>query len=108
MHLRPTVILRVDAHSVSGSRKHVPCRHTSAHGSGACCCVHGPRELLVLWSSRSLLLDGGICSGIEHQQDQLMYQQTVIDEAGVARTPVPQYAQEYKGKLVDLRIGNKP
>ena len=53
-------------------------------------------------------LAGGICSGIEHQQDQLMYQQTVIDEAGAARTPVPQHAQEYRGKLVDLRIGNKP
>ena len=44
---------------------------------------------------------------IEHQQDQLMYQQTVIDEAGAARTPVPQYAQEYRGKPVDLRIGNE-
>ena len=31
----------------------------------------------------------------------------VIDEAGVARTPVPQYAQEYRGKPVDLRIGNE-
>ena len=45
---------------------------------------------------------------IEHQQDQLMYQQEVIDEAGAARTPVPQYAQEYRGKPVDLRIGNEP
>ena len=43
----------------------------------------------------SLLLDGGICSVIEDQQGQLMYQQEVIDEAGAARTPVPQYAQEY-------------
>ena len=51
VHLRPTVILRVDAHSVNGSRKHVPCCHTSAHGSGACCFVYGPRELVVLWSS---------------------------------------------------------
>ena len=31
----------------------------------------------------------------------------VIDEAGAARTPVPQYAQEYRGKPVDLRIGNE-
>ena len=31
----------------------------------------------------SQLLDGGICSGIEHQQDQLMHQQMVIDEAGI-------------------------
>ena len=37
-----------------------------------------------------------------------MYQQMVIDEAGAARTPVPQYAQEYRGKPVDLRIGNEP
>ena len=59
-------------------------------------------------AAASLLLDGGICSVTEHQQDQLMYQQTVIDEAGAARTPVPQYAQEYKGKPVDLRIGNEP
>ena len=37
-----------------------------------------------------------------------MYQQMVIDEAGAARTPVPQYAQKYRGKPVDLRIGNEP
>ena len=59
-------------------------------------------------AAASLLLDGGICSVIEHQHDQLMYQQMVIDEAGAARTPVPQYAQEYRGKPVDLRIGNEP
>ena len=40
----------------------------------------------------------------EHQQDQLMYQQEVIDEAGAARTSVHQY----RGKPVDLRIGNEP
>ena len=40
---------------------------------------------------------------IEHQQDQLMYQQEVIDEAGAARTSVHQY----RGKPVDLRIGNE-
>ena len=59
-------------------------------------------------AAASLSLDGGICSVIEHQQDQLMYQQMVIDEAGAARAPVPQYAQEYRGKPIDLRIGNKP
>ena len=37
-----------------------------------------------------------------------MYQQEVIDEAGAARTPVPQKAQEYRGKPGDLRIGNEP
>ena len=45
---------------------------------------------------------------IEHQQDQLMYQQEVIDEAGAARIPVLQYAQEHNGKPVDLRVGKKP
>ena len=30
VHLRPAVILRVYAHSVNGSRKHVPCCRTSA------------------------------------------------------------------------------
>ena len=59
-------------------------------------------------AAASLLLDGGKCSEIQSQQDQLMYQQMVIDEAGTARTPVSQYAQEYRGKLVDLRIANKP
>ena len=38
-----------------GSRKHVPCCHTSAHGSGTCCCVYGPRVLLVLWSSVAVI-----------------------------------------------------
>ena len=32
----------------------------------------------------------------------------MIDEAGAARTPVPQYAQEYRGKPVDLIVGNEP
>ena len=98
MLLRPTVILRDDAHSVNGSR------NTSR-------VVARPRMVAVLvvaftdpgsfWYSgaaASLLLDGGICSVTEHQQDQLMYQQEVIDEAGAARTSVPQYAQEYRGK----------
>ena len=40
-------------------------------------------------AAASLLLDGGIYSIIEHEQDQLMYQQMVIDKAGAARTPVP-------------------
>ena len=37
-------------------KKHVPCCHSSAHGSGACCCVYGPRELLVLWSSSVVVI----------------------------------------------------
>ena len=66
-----------------------------------------PRSFWYSGAAASLLLDGGICSVIEHQQDQLMYQQMVIDEAGAARTPVLQCAQEYRGKLVEFRIGNK-
>ena len=94
VHLRLTMILRVDARSATAQE------HTS-HA------VTRPRmvaELVVafadpgsFWYSgaaASLLLDGGICSVIEHQQDQLMYQQKVIDETGAARTPVLQYAQE--------------
>ena len=108
MHLRPTEILRVDAHSATA-------QENTSHA------VTRPRmvaELVVaftdpgsFWYSgaaASLLLDGGICSVIEHQQDPLMYQQMMIAEAGAARTPVPQYAQENRGKPVDLKIGNEP
>ena len=70
--------------------------------------ITDPRSLWYSGAAASLLLDGRISSVIEHQQDQPMYQHTVIDEARAARTPVPQYAEEYRGKLVDLRIGNKP
>ena len=45
---------------------------------------------------------------IEHQQDQLMRQQTTIDTDRVARTPVTPIAPDARGNLVDLRIGNKP
>ena len=102
MHLRLTMSLRDDARSATA-------QENTSH------VVTRPRmvaELVVAFTdsgaAASLLLDGGICSGIERQQDQLMYQQEVIDEAGAARTPVPQNAQEYRGKPVDLRIGNEP
>ena len=108
MHLRLTKILRDDARSATAQQN-------TSHA------VTRPRmvaELVVaftdpgsFWYSgaaASLSLDGGICSVIGHQQDQLVYQQMVIDEAGAARTPVPQYAQEYRGKPVDLWIGNEP
>ena len=36
-----------------------------------------------------------------------MYQQKVIDEAGAARTSVPNMHGN-TGKMVDLRIGNEP
>ena len=44
---------------------------------------------------------------IEHQQEQLMRQQTTIDAERAARTPV-NYAQDARVNLVDLRVGNKP
>ena len=89
MHLRLTMILRVDVRSAMA-------QENTSHA------VTGPRMVAELdvaftdqgsfWYSgaaASVLLDGGICSVIEHQQDQLMYQQEVIDEARAARTPVP-------------------
>ena len=39
---------------------------------------------------------------IEHQQEQLMHQQTTIDEDRAARTPVNP-AHDARGNLVDLR-----
>ena len=44
---------------------------------------------------------------IEHQQEQLMRQQTTIDAERAARTPVNP-AQDATIHLVDLRVGNKP
>ena len=67
-----------------------------------------PWSFLYSGTVASLLSDGGICSVIEHQQDQLMYRLMAIDEAGAVRAPVPQHAQEYRGKPDDLRIGNEP
>ena len=67
-----------------------------------------PESFWYSGAAASLLLDGGICPVIEHQQDQLMYQQMVIDEAGAAQTPVPQYSQKCGGKPIELRIGNEP
>ena len=45
---------------------------------------------------------------IEHQQDQLMRQQSKIDADRAARTPVTPITQDARGNLVDLRVGNKP
>ena len=97
-----SVILRVDGHSVKRSRKHVPCCQRPRMVAEPVVAFTDPGSFRYSGAAASLLLDGGICSGIERQEDQLMYQQMVIDEAGAARTPVPQ------GKLADLRIGNKP
>ena len=46
--------------------------------------------------------------GHEHQQDQLMRQQTTIDADRAARTPVTPIAQDARGILVELRVGIKP
>ena len=75
VHLQLTMILRVDARSATA-------QENMSHA------VTRPRmeaELVVaftdagsFWYSgaaASLLLDGEICSVIDHQQDQLMYQQ---------------------------------
>ena len=45
---------------------------------------------------------------VENQQDQLMRQQSTIDVDRAARTPVTPIAQDARGNLVDLRVGNKP
>ena len=100
------MILRVDARSATAQE----------NKSHVITCPRMVAELVAfadgsLWYSgaaASLSLGGGICSVIEHQQDQLTYQQELIDEVGAARTPVPQHAQEYIGKPVDFRIGNEP
>ena len=107
MHLRLTMILRVDARSATAQENtsHVVTR--SRMVGEHVVAFTDPGSFWYSGAAASLLLDGGLCSMIEHQQDQLMYQQEVIDEAGAARTPVPQYAQEYRGKPVDLRIGNE-
>ena len=86
------MILRVDASSATA-------QENTSHA------VTRPRmaaELVVaftdpgsFWYSGAaalLLLDGGNCSMMIEHQHQLMYQRMVIDEAGAARTPVPQYA----------------
>ena len=89
MHLQLAMILRVDVRSAMAQE----------NTSHAVTCPGREAELVVAFTdlgsfrysgaAASLLLNGGICSVIEHQQDQLTYQQQVIDEAGAARTPVP-------------------
>ena len=85
MHLRPIVILRVGARSATA-------QENTSHA------VTRPRtvvELVVAFTdpgsfwcygaAASLLLDAGICSVIEHQQDHLMYRQTVIEFPNMPR-----------------------
>ena len=105
---------------ISTAREKVPFSHTSAHGSGACCCDHGTRESpWVLWYVAGIWMEelaqrlqqletqvGQQRAVIEHQQEQLMRQQTTIDVERAARTPVNP-AQDARINLVDLRVGNK-
>ena len=107
MHLRLTMSLRDDARSATAQENtsHVVTRPRMV--AELVVAFTDPGSFWYSGAAASLLLDGGICSGIERQQDQLMYQQEEIDEAGAARTSVPQYAQEHRGKPVDLRIGSE-
>ena len=102
------MILRVDARSATAQENtsHAVTRPRMVAELDVT--ITDPGSFWYSGAAASLLLDGGFCLVIEHQQDQLVYQQMVIDEAGAARTPVLQYAQEYIGKPVDLRIGNEP
>ena len=102
------MILRVDARSATGQENTSYAVTRPRMVAEFVVAFTDPGSFWYPGAAASLLLDGRICSVIEHQQDQLMYQQMVIDEAGAARTPVHQYAQEYRGKQVDLRIGNEP
>ena len=86
----------------STAQEKVPFSHTSAHGSGACCYHHATRESpWVLWNVAGIWMEelaqrlqqlethvGQQRAVIEHQQEQLMHQQTTIDEDRAARTPV--------------------
>ena len=88
MHLRLTMILRVDARSATAQENtsHVVTRPIVV--AELVVAFKDPGSFWYFGAVASLLLDGGICSVIEHPQDQLMYQQMMIDEAGAARTPV--------------------
>ena len=67
--------------------------------------VYGPGELLVLWSSSVAVTGWRTWFSDRTSAGPVV----VIDEAGAARTPVLQYAQEgNRGKPIDFRIGNEP
>ena len=114
VHLRPTMFLRVDAHSAV-AQEQVPFSHTSDQGSGACCHVCGTREPpRVFWyvagtwigelAQRLQQLEtqvGQQRAVIKHQQEQLMRQQTTIDADRAARTPGIPIAQDARVNLVD-------
>ena len=105
----------------STAQEKVPFSHMSAHGSGACCYDYGTSEFSVgtvalRWNLMEELAQrpqqletqvGQQRAVIEHQQEQLMRQQTTIDAERAARTPVNP-AQNARINLVDLRVGNKP
>ena len=102
------MILRVDARSATAQENTFHAVTRPRMVAELVVAFTDPGSFWYSGAAASLLLDGETCSVIEHQQDQLMYQQEVIDEAGAARIPVHQYAQEHTGKPVDLRVGKKP
>ena len=107
---------------LSTAQEKVPFSHTSEQGGGACCFDNGTRESpCLLWNNAGIWMEelaqrlqqletqaGQQRAVIEHQQDQLVHQQTTIDADRAARTPVTPIAQDARGNLVDLRVGNKP
>ena len=96
--MRLTMILRVDARSATAQENTSHAVTRPRMVAEFVVAFTDPGSFWYTGAAASLSLNGGICSVIEHQQDQLMYQQMVIDEAGAARTPVHQYAQKYSRK----------
>ena len=108
MHLRLTRILRVDARSATAQENTSHVTTCPRMAAELVVPFADPRSFWYSGAAASLLLDGGICSVIEHQQNQLMCQQEVIDEAGAARTPVPQYAQGKEENQLTSGLENEP
>ena len=69
VHLRPTVILRVDAHSVNGSRKHVPAVTRPLMVAEDVDAFTDPGSYWCSGVAASLLLDVGICTRIAGSAD---------------------------------------
>ena len=123
VHLRPTVILREcdDPPIFNGSRKSPVQSHVRTW-QRSLLLRHGTRESpWVLWNVAGIWMEelaqrlqqletqvGQQFAVIEHQQDQLMRQQTTIDAERAARTSVTPTALDASGNLVDLRVGYKP
>ena len=91
--------------SSTTAQEQVPFSHSFAHGGGAV--AETTVEELAQRLQQLETQVGQQRAVIEHQQDQLMHQQTTIDADRAARTPVTPIALEARGNLVDLRVGNK-